>query len=212
MVAYKDEANRAMIALAETLAKAWVEAAKVKAKADEDQARARAKAEHEARIDAASRHNIHMNEQWAHELRVLKLKQAHELEVLKIREAAHLERTREGQAERAILAAVERSHKQGDCAAMIATIRRSMLLKYKPLDLCETGPSRDLLALPIHKIGLETRISNALYSISNVGELCGKSPDELLAIEGFGTNSLSQVCIALGERGLYLGMTTPNPA
>ena len=68
-----------------------------------------------------------------------------------------------------------------------------------------TSGSPDL-DLPIEDLDLSERPRNCLKraQVNTVGELCEKSPDDLLAITNFGQKSLDEVLAKLDERGLSL--------
>ncbi|GAC1314843.1 MAG: DNA-directed RNA polymerase subunit alpha [Acidimicrobiales bacterium] len=68
-----------------------------------------------------------------------------------------------------------------------------------------TSGSPDL-DLPIEDLDLSERPRNCLKraQVNTVGELCDKSPDDLLAITNFGQKSLDEVLAKLDERGLSL--------
>ena len=68
-----------------------------------------------------------------------------------------------------------------------------------------TAGSPDL-DLPIEDLDLSERPRNCLKraQINTIGELLGKTEDDLLAITNFGQKSLDEVKVKLDERGLSL--------
>ncbi len=73
------------------------------------------------------------------------------------------------------------------------------------------GDSEDLrrkLNLPISSLSLSMRARNCLEgeSIKTVGDLVGRTPDDVVKIRNFGKTSLVEVKKKLGELGLSLGM------
>jgi DNA-directed RNA polymerase alpha subunit len=64
----------------------------------------------------------------------------------------------------------------------------------------------DLMAQPLTDLKLSVRAYCCLESegITTVGELCRRSPEELLEVRNFGETTLHEVVAKLAERGLEL--------
>ena len=67
---------------------------------------------------------------------------------------------------------------------------------------------RQKLDLPIAELDLSVRAANCMEieGIATVGDLCGRTEDQLLEIRNFGKTSLKEINKKLSERGLSLGM------
>ncbi len=66
------------------------------------------------------------------------------------------------------------------------------------------------LAMPLTNLGLSLRAMNALQkaNLETVGDLCRRTPEELLGFESFGRTTLKEVEARLDELSLGLGMDT----
>ena len=73
-------------------------------------------------------------------------------------------------------------------------------------DVAASASGSPDLDLPIEELDLSERPRNCLKraQVNTVGELVGKTPDDLLAITNFGQKSLDEVLAKLDERGLAL--------
>jgi carbon monoxide dehydrogenase subunit G len=61
----------------------------------------------------------------------------------------------------------------------------------------------------IDELKLPTRVTSSLHreGLATVGQLTGRTEDQLLAIDGIGQSSVKEIRTKLGERGLTLGRT-----
>ncbi len=74
------------------------------------------------------------------------------------------------------------------------------------IEIGNQGVDPDVLATPIGEIGLPERASNTLKreGLTTVGEVIAKTEEDLLGITNFGTSGLTNLKLALEERGLAL--------
>lgn len=119
----------------------------------------------------------------------------------------------------------------GDALAYSAKILKDSLTTFITFDEQEVAPVQaqarteesakrdELLTQPVEIIELSVRASNCLKvaKIKTIGELVGKSEDELLAYKNFGKKSLDEIRDRLKEMGLLLGRhsgetTTTTPS
>jgi DNA-directed RNA polymerase subunit alpha len=72
----------------------------------------------------------------------------------------------------------------------------------------ESAKMEELYSQPVDIIELSVRASNCLKvaKIKTIGELVGKTEDELLSYKNFGKKSLDEIKDRLKEMGLSLGM------
>lgn len=113
----------------------------------------------------------------------------------------------------------------GDALAYSAKILKDSLSTFITFDEQEVEPVQaqvrteesakleELLAQPVDIIELSVRASNCLKvaKIKTIGELVGKSEDELLAYKNFGKKSLDEIRERLKEMGLSLGRNSGQP-
>jgi len=77
----------------------------------------------------------------------------------------------------------------------------------------ETGDLKETLQTPIDQLGLTVRASNCLdtQGIKTVGELVGRTEQELMSLRNLGKTSLEDIKTKLGALGLSLGMHVSEP-
>lgn len=97
----------------------------------------------------------------------------------------------------------------GDTLRSLVALVAEMSDEPKGLELGEVSPTTAAspdLELPIEELDLSERPRNCLKRarVDTIGQLVGKSEDDLLAITNFGSKSLDEVLQKLDERGLSL--------
>jgi DNA-directed RNA polymerase subunit alpha len=114
----------------------------------------------------------------------------------------------------------------GDALAYSAKILKDSLTIFITFDEEEVAPVQaqvvteesakmeELLSQPVEIIELSVRASNCLKvaKIKTIGELVGKTEEELLSYKNFGKKSLDEIRERLKEMGLSLGRVPSQPA
>jgi len=97
----------------------------------------------------------------------------------------------------------------GDTLRSLVALVADLSEEPKGLELGEVSPTTSAspdLELPIEELDLSERPRNCLKRarVDTIGQLVGKTEDDLLAITNFGSKSLEEVLQKLDERGLSL--------